>query len=91
MTRSERNKRTATEALKMVEASGRKIAIAVDDDERAGNMLRLIVKTSEALGIDIGSPNYGNGVITIPVADGEGELRIISADHLSQPGRRPLN
>lgn len=77
---SERNKRTSIEALKMAKNSGRKVGVAVDDDERAGNMLRLVVKAAKELDIDIDPPSYGNGVITIPV--GDGEVRIISADHL---------
>ena len=80
MKKSERNKRTAAEALKMAKCSGKKIAIAVDDDERAGNMLRLVVKAGKTLKLELGPATYGNGVITIAV--GDGEVRIISADHL---------
>jgi len=80
MNKAKRNKFAATEALKMANRTGSKVAIAVDDDERAENMLRLVERASKQLGLELGETIKGNGVLTVPV--GEGEVRIVSADRL---------
>jgi hypothetical protein len=80
MKKSERNKIAASGALHMANDEGKKVAIAVDDDARARDMLKLVVRLAKQHQFDLGDTVHGNGVITVPV--GSGEVRIVSADRL---------
>lgn len=88
MKKSERNKKAASGALHMAHDEGKKVAIAVDDDERGQNMLKIVTKEAKRHGFDLGGVvALGDGVITLAV--GKGEVRIVSADHLVAPSQRP--
>ena len=89
MKKSERNKIAASGAIHMAHDEGKKVAIAVDDDDRAKDMLKLVTMVAKKHGFDLGATVQGNGVITVPV--GNGEVRIVSADHLPGASKTVLN
>lgn len=82
--RAKRNRIAATEALRMAETKGQKIGIAVDDDAKGESMLQIVLKMAKKHNRSVGEVRHGDGVIYVPV--GDGEIRIVSADHLVKPG-----
>lgn len=84
MNKAKRNKLAAVGALHMAHDEGKKVAIAVDDDAKARDMLKLVTQEAKRHKFELGEPSYGDGVTIVPV--GEGEVRIVSATHLLQGG-----
>jgi hypothetical protein len=80
MKNSERNNLAASGALHMAHDEGKKVAIAVDDDERAKGMLKIVIRAAKKHRFELGPTVHGDGVITVLV--GQGEVRIVSADRL---------
>lgn len=78
--KAKRNKLAASGALHMAHDESKKVAIAVDDDEKAKGMLKIVVDAAKRHGFELGEVSQGNGVIYVPV--GKGEIRIVSADRL---------
>jgi hypothetical protein len=83
MNRNQRNQRdqvAARSAVHIAHAESKTIGIAVNNDLHGERMLKRVLRAARGQGLDVGDSKRGSGTICTKI--GNGQVNIISADHL---------
>ncbi len=81
MTPTQRDEMAATASVRMAHTQSKTVGIAVNNDLHGERMLKRVRRAARVLRIPVGDSKRETGVIITQV--GDGQVNIISADHLT--------